>query len=157
MEKKKLKDFLDGLDGDKKIAIGTKEGSCFLIFCTAKETDKIETVFKDYRNAMKKSIPSKRLKLRNLLENPIRLSSKDSVERQTSIMKARVRKIDHAMSSLDYAKSFASKSYQPIMKREVLEFYPRYCDDYYVIIVSGKENGKFWNESDQSEHIKGIT
>lgn len=152
----KLKDFLKGLDSDTKITIGTKEGSCFLVFCMAGETEKIEKVFKDYQKRMKRSIPSKRLALRNLLENPIRLSSKDSVEKQTSIMKDRARKISYAMNNLEKYESFSDKSYQSIMKRKVLESYPRHSDGYLAIIITGKEDGRFWNESEQSEHIKGI-
>lgn len=156
MEQKKLKDFLKELDSDTKIAIGTKEGSSFLVFCTAGETDKIEKVFKDYQKRMKRSIPSRRLALRDLLEHPIRLSSKDSVEKQTSIMKDRARKIAYAMNNLEKYESFADKSYRPIMKRKVIDSYPRRSDDYLIIIVDGNENGGFWNESEQSEHKKSI-
>ena len=141
-----LREYLETLDEDCRVAIGCKSGTGFLYIGEAGNTELILRAFEDYRETVKERMNKAKGIINYHIMNPPALTGETDEENFDIILRRASYITENARSYLrseKYIKGFISP-----MNRPVRERYHKDVDDCIAILIRGHEEGPYWTKSE---------
>lgn len=136
-----LNDYLQTLDPNQIVAIGTKSGEGFLYIEKAGDTESISKRFKNYLKNIMSGLEYKQALIKELFVNPPKLTG--DLDADWPVISERCDLIQSTHWRMCWDREYI-RDFTPVLGREVLEDYDRSIDDAIVVIVDGDEHGTFW-------------
>lgn len=143
MKTKNLKEYLESLESDTIVAIGS--GSSFMYFGEAGNMDEIDKRFNEYMTNSKKKLTKCRKDLSSLILNPPKLTGNS--KKDDKVIFSHGDGISKKVASIRSNEKYVD-TYLPVLDRKVKDIYHNEHDNCTTVIIEGLENGSFWFKSE---------